>query len=209
MNDIETAERTIAQLRDQRDRAAERFTAIGAEREQLRFDAHVNNSKEAKAKLAKLVDEEVALNGTVQSLDGALAEANKRLNAAREAANREAAKKNAKQIRKLLESFASSAHDADDALAAFADAAAAMREALSRAHSLGVSFPTHQQLLSLGKYCLLTALGGTPWSHEFEVISPSQRRSFGDTVATWCENLDRNNLVPLIGELPKQKADAA
>jgi hypothetical protein len=65
------------------------------------------------------------------------------------------------------------------------------------------------QLQTLGKYCLLTALGKTPWAREFEVISPTARRNFGDLVATWCEQVDRNTVTPLIGEETKEKADAA
>jgi hypothetical protein len=52
MNNIEIAEKTIASLTDKRDRAAQRSTDIAAERQQLGFDVHVTESKEAKAQLS-------------------------------------------------------------------------------------------------------------------------------------------------------------
>jgi hypothetical protein len=65
--------------------------------------------------------------------------------------------------------------------------------------------------LTLGKFALLTHLGRSPWSREFEVIPPSARREFEPLVRTWTEAIERNHIAPLLGESkqPKEKADAA
>jgi hypothetical protein len=120
MTDIEIVQRTIAQLQDKKDRVAQRSTAISAERQSLGFDVHANDDKAARAKLDKLNAEAATLAGELESIRGALVEADKRLVAAQQVAANEAAKANAAEIRKLLAVFATVARDMDEALADFA-----------------------------------------------------------------------------------------
>jgi hypothetical protein len=186
----------------------ERFTAIGVERQALGYDAHVGGSKEAKAKLAKLVEEEVALNGTVQSLDGALAEARTRLTAAQEAAAREAAKANAKEIRKLLATFQSTAADIDASLEDFARLTHDLRDVVNKLHSLGCEFPNHNQIESLGSRAVLTAVGKSIFKRAVPVLAPGERRTFAPLVAGWCRNIE-DGIAPLLGEQTTRNIKAA
>src|SRR4029077_6906472 len=105
---------------------------------------------------------------------------------------------NALEVRKLLASFIEAARDADAGLPEFNNSGGGMRQALTAIHSRGVAFPTHMQLQSLGKYCLLTALNKTPWSREFEIVAPGQRREFAPLVSQWVETIERNHIAPLL-----------
>jgi hypothetical protein len=210
MTDVEIVERTISQLTDKRDRVVARSTEIAAERQQLGFAVHADNDKAARAKLDKLNAEAATLTGELDSIKGAISEAEKRLAAAQQAASREAAKANAAEIRKLLTAFAATATDMDEALADFATASHELREVVNSLHSLGCQFPNHNQVESLGVRCTLTAIGQSIFKRAVETLAPGERRAFVPTVAKWIASIERNQITPLLGEQTnKEKADAA
>jgi hypothetical protein len=207
MSAIEIIERTIAQLADKRDRAVKRSAEIATARAQLGCSVHADNDKVARGKLDKLNAEEASLAGETKGIGDALAEASKRLAAAHQAAEAEAAKANAVEVRKLLASFIEAAKDCDALLADFNASVTELNQALSAIHARGVAFPTHMQLQSLGKYCLLTALNKTPWAREFEIVAPGQRREFTPLVSQWVANIERNHIAPLLNPAqPKEEA---
>ena len=206
-NTIETIERTIAQLAAKRDLALKRSQEIAAEQTRLGFAVHAEKDKSARGKLDSLTAEAAKLAGETRGISDALAECNKRLEAAHQAVEVEAVKANALEVRKLLASFAEAARDADAVLRDFNDSVEEMRRALTAIHARGVGFPTQMQLMALGKFCLLTHLNRSPWAREFEVIAPSARREFAPLVAQWCEMIERQ-IAPLLGE-PEQSKDEA
>jgi hypothetical protein len=214
-NTIETIERTIAQLNDKRDRAVKRSQEIAAEQAQLGFAVHASDDKAvqkaARGKLDSLTAEAAKLAGETRGISDALAECNKRLEAAHQAAEGEAARANAVEVRKLLASFIEAAADADAVLRDFNESTEELRRALNAIHIRGCEFPTTQQLLTLGKFALLTHLGRSPWARDFEVIPPSARREFEPLVRTWTEMIENNYIKPLLGEpeQSKEKADEA
>jgi hypothetical protein len=69
-------------------------------------------------------------------------------------------------------------------------------------------FPTNQQLHSLGHRALLTAIAGTPWKREFELVPPLSRRSFSDLIETWCSTIE-NGLGAREKQTTEGAADAA
>jgi hypothetical protein len=210
MTNVETVERTISQLTDKRDRVVARSTEIAAERQELGFAVHADNDKAARAELDKLNAEAATLAGEIQSIDGALVEAQKRLQQAQQAASREAAKANAAEIRKLLIAFSAAAQDMDEALADFATASHELRDVVNNLHGLGCQFPNHSQVESLGTRCVLTAIGQSIFNRAVETLAPNQRRAFVPTVAEWIASGERNQVAPLLGEQTnKEKADAA
>jgi DNA repair exonuclease SbcCD ATPase subunit len=79
MTDIEAAEKVLAQLQDQRDRAAEQVKKMSAERQAWAYSAHVDHSEQAKTKLAALNKSMSEMATTIESLDASLVEAKHRL----------------------------------------------------------------------------------------------------------------------------------
>jgi hypothetical protein len=212
MTEIEIIERTICQLNAKREGAIKRSQEIAAEQAQLGFAVHASDDKAvqkaARGKLDSLTAEAATLATESKGIGDALAEASKRLAAARQAVEVEAAKANALEVRKLASSFLEAAKDCDALLADFNTSVTELNQALAAIHSHGVAFPTHMQMQSLGKYCLLTALNKTPWSREFEIVAPGQRREFTSLVSQWVANIERNHIAPLLGESEQTKETA-
>jgi hypothetical protein len=88
MTDVEAAEKILAQLSDQKDRASEQAKKISAERQAWAYSAHVDGSEQAKTRLAALNKSMSEMATTIESLDASLLEAKRRLDAARQATNR-------------------------------------------------------------------------------------------------------------------------
>jgi predicted nucleic acid-binding Zn-ribbon protein len=86
MTDVEAAERIIASLQDQRDRAAEQVKKVSAERQAWAYSAHVDGSEQAKTKLVALNKSMAETATTIESLEASLVEARRRLDAAKASA---------------------------------------------------------------------------------------------------------------------------
>lgn len=114
MNDIEAAEKVIASLTDRRDRAAQRSIQITDERQKLGYEVFVNDSKEAKAQLAKLNVDFANLAGEMEGIDAALVEARYRLTAAQNAVARDVAAEHRRAALAALESLVALAPKLDE-----------------------------------------------------------------------------------------------
>jgi predicted translin family RNA/ssDNA-binding protein len=86
---IEWVEKTLSQLADKRERALKRSQEISAERAQIGYAAHAKGDQKAIKRLEQLNLDVVNMSGEVASIDAAIAEAQKRLAAAQQAANRD------------------------------------------------------------------------------------------------------------------------
>jgi hypothetical protein len=75
---VTTAEQVITNLQTKRAAALARAEEITASRRQIGFRVHAGGDKDARAQLDKLNLEDATLAGEVQSLDGALVEADNR-----------------------------------------------------------------------------------------------------------------------------------
>jgi hypothetical protein len=102
MTDIEAAERVLAQLSDQKDRASEQVKKMSAERQAWAYSAHVDGSEQAKTRLAALNKTMAEMATTIESLDASLVEARKRLDAAQQATNHEIARGHTKRLLELI-----------------------------------------------------------------------------------------------------------
>jgi hypothetical protein len=198
MSDVEIVEKTIAQLNDKRDRATKRVQEITGERQQLGYSVHAENDTKAKGRLATLNAEMAAMAGEIESVDGALIEAGKRLAAARQAVEREAARTNAAEIKELLTVFATVAQDLDESLADFVTSSHEMRDIVNKLHNLGCQFPNHNQIESLGSRAVLTAIGQSIFKRSVETLAPSERRTFSPMVANWISNISNTHIKPLL-----------
>ena len=95
MTDVETA--TLNDLLDQRDQLTGRSAKLAADRQAIAYAAHTGN-KEAKDRLRKINDETVFHNVELESVDAAIAEANARLEAARQVEAQTADREQADQL---------------------------------------------------------------------------------------------------------------
>jgi hypothetical protein len=102
MNDIEAVEKVIAGLTDKRDRAVARLAEIAAERQRIAFAAHATGDAVARTRLDKLRVDAVFITGELEDIDGALAEANERLAAARDVADHAAGEARVGRVHQLL-----------------------------------------------------------------------------------------------------------
>jgi uncharacterized phage infection (PIP) family protein YhgE len=208
---VECVEKTLAQLSDKKDRASKRIEQIAADRQSIGYAAHAENDQKAIKRLEQLAHDEAGISGELQSIEGAITEARKRLAAAQQAAVNEAARANAVEIRKLLTEFATAAEDMDEALADFATSSHELRDVVNKLHGLGCPSPNHNQVESLGTRAVLTAISQSIFKRAVETLPPGERRAFVPMVATWCESIERNQIAPLLGESEqtKEKADEA
>ena len=102
VTDIEAAERVLAQLSDQKDRASEQVSKTAARRQVLAYTVLAHADKKAQDELTTLNQQLADLAVTVGDIDGAVAEARRRLAATQQAANRADAQVHIDRINELL-----------------------------------------------------------------------------------------------------------
>jgi hypothetical protein len=200
---VSTAEQVIASLQGKRAAAAARAADIAAARKQLGFAVHAGGDKDARAQLAKLNLEDATLAGEMQSLDGALAEAGHRLQAAQQTLARERERDSALALRGTLKELTAAGKEADAALFALIKASDRLRDVTNKIHGHGVHNPSHEQIFTFGCRAINTALMKTIWSRGYEVMAPNERIGFGDVISKWVANLDAgttHRLAVLDGE---------
>jgi hypothetical protein len=187
---VSVAEQVIADLQGKRAKAASRVEEIAASRHQIGFRVHAGGDKDARAELDRLNQEDAALTGEVQSLDGALIEAGRRLQAAQQSLARERERESALALRGTLKELTSAGREADASLAAFLKASDRVRDVTNKIHSYGVLNPSQEQIFTFGTRAINTVLMKTIWSRGYEVMAPGERISFGDVIGKWVANLD-------------------
>jgi len=187
---VSVAEQVIADLQGKRAKAASRVEEIAASRHQIGFRVHAGGDKDARAELDRLNLEDAALTGEVQSLDGALIEAGRRLQVAQQSLSRERERESALALRGTLKELTFAGREADAALAAFLKASDRVRDVTNKIHSYGVLNPSHEQIFTFGTRAINTVLMKTIWSRGYEVMAPGERISFSDVIGKWVANLD-------------------
>ena len=100
--EIDIAEHVIQVLHDKLHTATRRSHEIATDRQRLAFLVFVDNDPSARAELDKLNISMTALADEVEGINAAIAEANRRLDAARAAAGREDANERRKRVHALL-----------------------------------------------------------------------------------------------------------
>jgi hypothetical protein len=101
MTDVEIAEQAIAALHDKLLVATKRAHEIAADRQRLSYAVFVDGDPSARADLEKL--NAIAIADKIENIKAAIAEANKRLTAARDAVARDADKEHARNALATLE----------------------------------------------------------------------------------------------------------
>jgi hypothetical protein len=116
MTDIEAAEKVLAQLADQKDRASEQVSKIAARRQVLAYAVLARADKKAQDELAVLNQQLADLAVTVGDIDGAVAEARRRLDAAQRATSHEIATGHTKRLLELISNLEETAGPLDTCL---------------------------------------------------------------------------------------------
>jgi hypothetical protein len=204
---VECVQKTLAQLADKKDRAAQRSSReIEQDRAQIAYAAHAEGDQKAIKRLEQLAHDAAGIAGEVASINNAISEANKRLAAARQDEAHAAEQERIRKVREVLVAFVECGNELDEIMSDLAEQGTLMTQIITQLHGLGVSVPSHQQWDVLGFQSLLTALAGTVWHHRFEHLPPNQRRSFKALTEGWAATV-RNSLGE--PEQAKEKEDAA
>ena len=196
MSEIEKAKHTLCNLQQKRDALVARGAELAEQRQRISYAAHTGN-REARAQLDQ-VNRQIALQESeARSLDAAIAEAEVRVEKARQAEAQAEARRVAKRLLKLADGLVQHAQSLDDANAVRIEASKAIGEKLNEmrelAHGLGIFAPSHEQFLSLGSRADLTAHQATPFAREFgEHLAPNQRRSHMSYAASWCDAIKKS-----------------
>jgi chromosome segregation ATPase len=191
---VEAAEQTLGRLQRKRAGIVARVAEISHERQSIGFAVHSEGDPKARKRLDILNAETVSVDGELQSLDAAVSEAQRRLEAAqRELAQREDAE-NAKAVKKTLVRLLKLAEAADEHLAAFGMISSEIKSTVDELHGLGQAMPTSQQTLTFCSLATQSMLMFLPWATtaEFRHLAPSERRTFSKLFADWAAAANRN-----------------
>lgn len=201
---VADAQAVLERINKKLDAIGERAKEISAERQALGFKAHAEADARAIKQLATLAAEAAEIEAERETLAGAMREASLRVVAARNAEAEAAAEVNAKAIRKTLGEFVECGHALQEALDDVGQLGKHQQNLLSELHGLGVGFPSHEQLSTLGWQAVQTALMNSPWHRRSEHLAPSQRRNFAALVDGWAATVERG-LAQRLGEAEQQK----
>jgi hypothetical protein len=139
-----------------------------------------------------LTEEAVRLDHRIASLNDAIAEAERRLRHAQEAAARAAECEKAKELLDHLKQFRQYGDQIDRALQVLIVSTVGLQNTLTEINRCGSDFPSQAQLLSLGGRVLLGAMGKTPFRRNFETLPPLERdRSMAAIIEQWCTTVER------------------
>jgi hypothetical protein len=180
MTDVQNAEQILVDLKVKRQQAAARKSEIAQERKSLAYAARADGDVKAGKRLDALNLEGATIAGEVESLDAAIAEATRRLEAARQAEALEEDRANARELRKVLGELEGHGRKVDEALAALVASSRDFDETLNRMHRLGNEYPSDGQVFTNAVNVIWTALMQIPWHREFHVLAPHQKRSFAE-----------------------------
>ncbi|MGO9682670.1 MAG: hypothetical protein ACLPTZ_08795, partial [Beijerinckiaceae bacterium] len=150
MNDVEQAEKVVADLTVCKTVLVERGATIAENRKALALAAHTGD-KAAKSKLDKINAEAVSHGFEIESLEAAIVAAGERLDAARAAEATREDRAQAKELRAAFDRFHKLAVELDKALATAVATSNAMKGELDEIHALGSPSPTGQQWLTYGE----------------------------------------------------------
>ena len=201
---VAQCERVLAELGQRRDRLHERLGELERERGQVAYAAHTGDGAAGKL-LDKTIAETVKHSEHVKALDDAIAEAGRRLAAAREHEARAADKQKARELSDVLAAFLQCARRLDATLVTVAEHGNKLHDLQAQMHMLGAAVPNLAQLDSLGARSLLTAIAQTPWRRHFETLAPHERRSFTELCAYWARTLERG-IAARLGDGEQQTA---
>jgi hypothetical protein len=206
---VADAEAIIRNLEDKRRALVERGNELATIRASYAYAAHANGDKAARAKLDQ-VNKETAEHGSeLASIDGALATARQKLEAAKQHEAKAADRARAAELRAALKRFVEHGAGVDAALEVLIESCDGLERTLVEIHRCGSAFPSDAQLLSLGSRVVTAALSKTTFRREFPAVPPLERnRSMARITQQWAETVERN-LQAQLGDQANETIEAA
>jgi hypothetical protein len=204
---VEQAEKTLADLMDQKDELVARAKKLTTDRANLAYSAHTGD-KGAADKLRKANDATITFNIELEGIDAAIVEATKRLDIAHRAEAASIDRAQAQQLKQAAAKMVQLGELLDDCWTDMIGAANELRDLVNTIHGLNSSTPNHDQVRVLGVLCMKTGLMQTLWAKEFEHIAPNQRRSFSQTTGSWAATIEQS-IAARLPEQPKTETTEA
>jgi DNA repair exonuclease SbcCD ATPase subunit len=205
MNEIEKAELTLKNLENIRKHLIQEQSELANERGRVALAAHSGDAKSRK-RLDEINIAATKFASEFSSIESAIVEADKNLDAARAAETLAADREKAKQLRDKVKRFLELAETLDDCFADFKSAAMEQKKILDDIHNLGQAAPSAQQYRVFCEIALKTAVQQTPfWSQDFPAMAPNQRKSYRDVCNSWGEMIMRN-VNSRLGENKEERA---
>ena len=188
--ELEAAQKTLNDLLDSRDAIVARAAKLNHDRTKLAYAAHTGDAK-AKDQLRKANDGVVLANLELETIDAAIAEANARLEAARQAEAQAAEVANAQALQVKLAKFRELGDVLDDCFVDFRTAALEMKAVVDDIHRLGCAIPDNQLYKVNCDLAFKTAVANTPfWSQDFPAMRSHERKTFRSLVASWASSIE-------------------
>ena len=210
---VTEAAATLSRFERERNDVLGRQVLLADKRRACAFDA-LSGDKSASRLLDGLVREAAELESRLVSVGDAIAEAQRRLAAAREYEQKEANKQRALQVRQVLGELVEGLGLCGKALDLFVVGANKAEAALDELHRLGCGYPSRDQVRVYGVLAIHTAfMHSALWAREVgRHLAPNERKSFGGLAAQWHDMVERN-VAPFLddadAEQTKTETEAA
>jgi hypothetical protein len=190
-NAVAAAEQTLKRLENRRRLLIERGQEIAETRKRISFAALADGDQKAKRALDDLNTEAIAHGVEMESALAAIAEAERRVVAARRAEAEQQDRANAVAIKKVIAELGEHAGHADDCLHDLVEAGDRLKHCFEKLQALGISQPRTEQLMTLGNLAIQTALSRSQlWKRYFQTLAPHERRDFTSVCAAWSKSLE-------------------
>ncbi|MHC2539128.1 hypothetical protein [Bradyrhizobium diazoefficiens] len=205
MTDIEKAELTLGNLENIRKHLIQEQAELANERGRVALGAHTGDKK-SRSRLDEINVAAAKFASEFTSIEAAIIEANKNLDAAQAAEAQAADRTKAERIAALNAKLKEELDDADDALADAISSVLSARALLMEMHALGVTSPTDQmfRINSVAVIKTVIQLLPQPWINDFEFarLSPLQKKNFKDLANAWGMTIENQ----IVARLPKEEA---
>ena len=186
---LDKARATEAELREKLEKVKAEPAGIDAERAKHAFAAHTG-SEVAKRALEKLTKRKAELAAEIESLETALAEAQRRVAAAEKEVSVAAERERALAAIGWLHEFRACGRAVDDALDLAVAKYERARTILFELQKLGFTFPTVSQLAALGRRAVLTSLMASQ-DLRVEHLAPHERQSMSGLLNGWADQVEK------------------
>jgi len=190
---VEQALATLSGFERQKAELIERKAALNDQRRNVAYDAYAHTDDGAAAKLLDGVHQQsVELESRLSSINDAIAEATRRVEAAKAHEAKAADRDRAMKVQSALQDLRGHARGLDAALALLHDALLGMNDAATAIHQNGATHPTYEQIEAFAYRCIVGGMANTSLRRRFEVLPPGERyRSMAQIAATWADSVER------------------
>jgi hypothetical protein len=203
----EAAARVLNELLDRREALIAVAARYDVERRAIAFAACTGDAA-AVTKLKDLNDATVLNHCERETVEVAVQEASDRLQAARQQVSQAAEREKAYELREKLKQFVEQGEQVDDALWDLLQSLTTMIRLLNEMRQLGhQSAPTAEQFRICTVMSIKSMLQELPqvWTRDFEFqrLSPSQKKKFGDLIPGWQAQVEKTIAAKLGEDAPE------